>query len=86
MKREKQERLLENWLFFQLRLTGLFGWRWDGEAEVSAVFAVQPPFVLLPPPSHPVQTHTCSKKKHQDSRFGDSFIFIQPLSGYILEN
>lgn len=53
-------------MFPQLGLTRLFGRRWDGEAEVGAVFTVQPPFVLLPPPSHPVQTHACSKKKKKN--------------------
>lgn len=59
MKREERERLVEDGM---LGLTWLFGWRWDGEAEVSAVFTVQPAFVLLPPPSHPVQTHPCGGK------------------------
>lgn len=73
--------------YVQLWLTWLFGWRWDGEAEVSAVFTVQPPFVLLPAPPHPVQTYTCrTKKTPLCSRFRDISIFMQPFSSDILEN
>lgn len=42
-----------------LILTGLFGWGREGEAEVGSILSIQPPFILLSPASHPVQTYAC---------------------------
>lgn len=59
---EKKKKATKN------QLTWFFGWRGEGEAEVGAVFGIQPPLVLLTPPSHSIQTHTCKEKELKISR------------------
>lgn len=58
-------------------LTGFFGWRGDGEAQVGAVFRIQPPLVLLPSSPHPVQTHTCTTKGYGELNLLEVKIKVQ---------
>lgn len=67
----------KQWIKGTAALTGLFGGRWECQAQVWVVFCVQPPLVLLSAPSHTVQTHSCVTKGPRNTMWRVYFTLIR---------